>query len=221
VSEVERPSNRSYTLRGARATPAQVAAYTSLWPTYGLAPTGVIDPREIFPESSTHIMEIGSGMGEATAQIAAHFPETGFLVVEVHKPGVGALMNLCEKAGIKNLKIIEEDVHVVLRYCIPDQSLDAIHLYFPDPWPKVGHRKRRIVQESFLAMIHTKIKDGGYIHIATDWIDYARSIQRTFAESTLFSGGVIDRPEWRPISKFEGQGIRKGHIVTDMKYYKK
>ena len=221
MSEIERPSNRSYRLRGDRATGAQEQAYATLWPAYGLDPRSRIDAREIFPDSQMRIMEIGSGMGEATAQIAAHFPETGFLVVEVHKPGVGSLMHLSEKAGLTNIKIIEEDVHVILRDCIPDQSLDAIHLYFPDPWPKNYHQKRRIVQDSFLELIHPKINDGGYIHIATDWFPYAGWIQRIFAASDLFTGGVIDRPEWRPISKFEGQGIRKGHIVTDMKYFKK
>lgn len=220
MSEVVRPVNRSYRLRGDRATPAQDAAYERLWPQFGIEPTGVIDPRIIFPKSATHIMEIGSGMGEATAQIAAHFPETGFLVIEVHKPGIGALMNLCDKAGTTNIKIIEEDVHVIARDSLPDQSLDAIHLYFPDPWPKVRHHKRRIVQESFLELMHPKLKDGGYIHIATDWLAYAESMQRTFAASSLFTGGVIERPQWRPVSKFEGQGIRKGHIVTDMKYFK-
>lgn len=221
MSEVVRPSNRSYRLRGDRATGAQVVAYETLWPKYGLAPQGVIDPAQIFPDSTARIMEIGSGMGEATAQIASHFPETGFLVVEVHKPGLGSLMNLCEKASNSNVRVIEEDVHVIMRDSIPDQSLDAIHLYFPDPWPKNGHHKRRIVQDEFLELIHPKIKVGGYIHIATDWFPYAQWIQRIFAASKLFSGGVIDRPEWRPISKFEGQGLRKGHIVTDMKYFKK
>jgi len=220
VSEVERPNNRSYRLRGDRATPAQEGAYERLWPIFGIAPHGVIDPRVVFPDSKQRIMEIGSGMGEATAQIAAHFPETGFLVVEVHKPGIGALMNLCTKAGTTNLRIIEEDVHVIMRDSVPDQSLDAIHLYFPDPWPKNGHHKRRMVQQEFLELIQPKIKDGGYIHIATDWFPYAQWIQRVFAASELFTGGVIERPQWRPVSKFEGQGIRKGHIVTDMKYFK-
>ena len=221
MSEVVRPVNRSYRLRGDRATGAQSAAYEKLWPIYGLPPSGVIDPIAIFPDSKSRIMEIGSGMGEATAQIAAQFPETGFLVVEVHKPGLGSLMNICEKAGTRNLRVIEEDVHLILRDSIPDQTLDAIHLYFPDPWPKNGHHKRRIVQKEFLELIHPKIKDGGYIHIATDWLPYAQWIQRIFAASDLFNGGVIERPEWRPISKFEGQGLRKGHIVTDMKYFKK
>ena len=221
MSEVERPNNRSYRLRGERATDAQVSAYARLWPIYGLAPDAPIDPSVIFPDSKYRVMEIGSGMGEATARIAAHFPETGFIVVEVHKPGIGSLMNLCDRAGTRNLRIVEEDVHVILRDQIPDRSLDAIHLYFPDPWPKNGHHKRRMVQSEFLELIHPKIKDGGYIHIATDWYPYAQWIERIFAASDLFTGGVIERPEWRPISKFEGQGLRKGHIVTDMKYYKR
>lgn len=221
MSEVERPSNRSYRLRGDRATDAQVAAYEKLWPRYGVEPRGVVDPASLFPDSAEQIMEIGSGMGEATAAIAAHFPNIGFLVVEVHKPGLGSLMNMCEKAGISNVRLIEEDVHVIMRDSIPDRSLDAIHLYFPDPWPKNGHHKRRIIQSEFLSLIHPKIKDGGYIHIATDWYPYAQWIQRIFGASELFSGGVIERPEWRPVSKFEGQGLRKGHIVTDMKYFKK
>jgi tRNA (guanine-N7-)-methyltransferase len=221
VSEVVRPSNRSYRLRGDRATGAQSAAYQELWPLYGLAPHGVIDPAAIFPKSTTRALEIGSGMGEATAQIAAAFPETGFLVVEVHKPGLGSLMNLCHKAGIENVRVIEEDAHLILRDSIPDETLDAIHLYFPDPWPKNGHQKRRIIQAEFLELIHPKIKDGGHIHIATDWLPYAQWIERIFGASHLFSGGVIQRPQWRPVSKFEGQGLRKGHFVTDLKYFKK
>lgn len=218
---MERPDNRSYKLRGARATPAQEAAYSTLWQQYGINPTDVLDLKEYFPESKRIIMEIGSGMGEATAQIVKEDPETGFLANEVHKPGIGALMNMAHKNGSKNLRIIEEDAHVVLRYWIADQSLDAIHLYFPDPWPKRKHKKRRIVQEEFLQLIAPKIKDGGYIHIATDWIEYAHWIADIFEQNSLFTGGVIERPEFRPISKFEGQGIRKGHQVTDFRYFKK
>lgn len=217
---MERPDNRSYKLRGARATPAQEAAYAALWQEYGINPSGVLDLNEYFPHSKRIIMEIGSGMGEATAQIVRDDPDTGFLANEVHKPGIGALMNMANKNGSKNLRIIEEDAHVVLRYWIADDSLDAIHLYFPDPWPKRKHKKRRIVQEEFLQLIAPKIKDGGYIHIATDWIEYAHWIADIFKENTLFTGGVIERPEFRPISKFEGQGIRKGHQVTDFRYFK-
>ena len=111
--------------------------------------------------------------------------------------------------------------HIVLRDNIADKSVDAIHLYFPDPWPKTKHWKRRIVQNDFLQLIHPKIKNGGYIHIATDWVEYASWIKNIFDSSSLFEGGVIDRPDFRPISKFEGQGLRKGHIVTDFRYFKK
>jgi tRNA (guanine-N7-)-methyltransferase len=121
---------------------------------------------------------------------------------------------------LTNLKVIEEDVHVVLQHMIADESLDGIHLFFPDPWPKKKHNKRRIVNEGFLSQIHPKIKKGGFIHIATDWVPYAISIQEVFASSTLFTGGVIDKPEWRPVTRFEGQGIDKDHAVNDMMYLK-
>ena len=217
---MERPHNRSYKLRGARGTAAQEAAYATLWATFGVNPEGILNLRDLFPNSKRIVMEIGTGMGEATAEIVKNDPETGFLAVEVHKPGVGGLMNMAFKNGSSNLRIIEEDAHLVLQHWIADNSLDAIHLYFPDPWPKQHHKKRRIVQEPFLQLISPKIKDGGYIHIATDWVEYATWIGNVFEKSALFSGGIIERPEFRPVSKFEGQGLRKGHVVTDLKYFK-
>jgi tRNA (guanine-N7-)-methyltransferase len=217
---MERPHNRSYKLRGARGTAAQEAAYATLWANFGVNPEGILNLRDLFPNSKRIVMEIGTGMGEATAEIVKHDPETGFLAVEVHKPGVGGLMNMAFKNGSSNLRIIEEDAHLVLQHWIADNSLDAIHLYFPDPWPKQHHKKRRIVQEPFLQLIAPKIKDGGYIHIATDWVEYATWIGNVFEKSALFSGGIIERPEFRPVSKFEGQGLRKGHVVTDLKYFK-
>ena len=218
---MERPDNRSYRLRGSRATEAQKIAYDSLWTTYGVEAVGVIDLAKLFPGFKKIIMEIGTGMGEATAEIVMNDPETAFLAIEVHMPGIGALMNMASKNESKNIKIIREDAHIVLRDNIADKSVDAIHLYFPDPWPKTKHWKRRIVQNDFLQLIHPKIKDGGYIHIATDWVEYASWIKNIFDSSSLFEGGVIDRPDFRPISKFEGQGLRKGHIVTDFRYFKK
>ena len=217
---MERPHNRSYKLRGARGTAAQESAYATLWATFGVNPEGILNLRDLFPNSKRIVMEIGTGMGEATAEIVKNDPETGFLAVEVHKPGVGGLMNMTFKNGSSNLRIIEEDAHLVLQHWIADNSLDAIHLYFPDPWPKQHHKKRRIVQEPFLQLIAPKIKDGGYIHIATDWVEYATWIGNVFEKSALFFGGIIERPEFRPVSKFEGQGLRKGHVVTDLKYFK-
>jgi len=179
-----------------------------------------INIPEIFPTSEKVIMEIGFGMGEATAIIAKNHPNNGYIAVDVHPPGIGKLLARIVENDLVNLKVIEEDVHVVLQHMVADESLDGIHLFFPDPWPKKKHNKRRIVNESFLSLIHPKIKTGGFIHIATDWVPYAHSIQEVFAGSTLFTGGVIEKPEWRPVTRFEGQGIDKDHAVNDMMYTK-
>jgi len=180
----------------------------------------LIDLKAIFPRSEQVIMEIGFGMGEATAIIAKNHPNNGYIAVDVHPPGIGKLLARIAENELTNLKIIEDDVHVVLQHMIVDESLDGIHLYFPDPWPKKKHNKRRIVNEGFLQLIHPKIKKGGFIHIATDWVPYAMSIKEVFAASPLFVGGVINKPEWRPITRFEGQGIDKDHAVNDMLYTK-
>ena len=218
---IERPDNRSYRLRGDRQTLAQENSYKRSWSAFGVELSGTIKPAELFPGTSVQIMEIGTGMGEGTALIAAAFPEIGYIGVEVHKPGVGALLGYIERMNLKNLLLIKEDVHMVLHNHFENQAFDAFHLYFPDPWPKRHHHKRRIVQPDFLQLIHDKLKPGGYIHIATDWVPYVQWIETIFAASSLFTGGKIDRPEWRPLTKFEGQGIGKGHVVTDLKYFKK
>ena len=218
---IERPDNRSYRLRGDRQTLAQENAYKRNWETFGIELHGLIDPATLFPDCTSQIMEIGTGMGEGTALIAAAFPGTGFIGVEVHKPGVGALLGHIERLGLANLRLMEEDAHIILRDHFVDESFDAFHLFFPDPWPKRRHWKRRIVQPEFLQLIHNKLKAGGYIHVATDWVPYANWIATFFSQSDLFEGGKISRPEWRPQTKFEGQGIRKGHEVIDLKYFKK
>lgn len=181
---------------------------------------GTIENTSLFPGFTHFVMEIGTGMGEGTALIAQSFPETAFIGVEVHQPGIGSLLWRIEAAGLENLKIMEEDAHIILRDHFRDQSFDAFHLYFPDPWPKKRHWKRRIVQTEFLDLIHRKLKPGGYIHIATDWVEYAQWIKNVFSHSKKFSGGEIPRPQWRPLTKFEGKGVKKGHIVTDLKYFK-
>jgi tRNA (guanine-N7-)-methyltransferase len=214
---MERPSVRSYSIRGSRITDAQREAKTALQAIHGIEfKQELIDLEAIFPKSEKVIMEIGFGMGEATALIAKNHPNTGYIAVDVHPPGIGKLLARIVENDLTNLKIIEDDVHVVLQHMIVDQSLDGIHLYFPDPWPKKKHNKRRIVNEGFLQLIHPKIKKDGFIHIATDWVPYAMSIQEVFAASPLFAGGVIDKPEWRPVTRFEGQGIDKDHAVNDM-----
>ena len=218
---MERPSVRSYSIRGSRITDAQRTAKDALQKVHGIEfKQEQIDIPAIFPKSDKVIMEIGFGMGEATAIIAKNHPNNGYIAVDVHPPGIGKLLARIVENELTNLKVIEEDVHVVLQHMIKDESLNGIHLFFPDPWPKKKHNKRRIVNEGFLSLIHPKIKKGGFIHIATDWVPYAVSIQEVFADSILFTGGVIEKPEWRPVTRFEGQGIDKDHAVNDMMYTK-
>jgi len=165
-------------------------------------------------------MEIGTGMGEATAEIAATFPEIGFFAVELHKPGIGSLLGRINEMQLKNVRIVNDDARVVLENLVPNESIDAFHLYFPDPWPKNKHWKRRIVQSDFIELIAKKLKPEGYIHIATDWVPYAEWIQDLFSKTQSFHGGEIEKPDFRPTTRFEGQGLRKGHRVTDLKYFR-
>ena len=219
---MERPSVRSYSIRGSRITQAQRAAKDELQAIYGIAvEEKKVNLTEIFPTSEKIIMEIGFGMGEATAIIAKNHPNNAYIAVDVHPPGIGKLLGRIVENELTNLRVIEDDVHIILPHMFEDESLDAIHLYFPDPWPKKKHNKRRIVNDGFLALIHPKLKKGGYIHIATDWVPYAVSIEEVFAASALFTGGVIEKPESRPVTRFEGQGIDKDHQVTDLMYFRK
>ena len=217
---MERASNRSYSLRGNRMTRAQTLAMAQSWDQYAIEIKSELNLNQIFPEKTKVIMEIGSGMGEATAQIAKANPEVGYVAVEMHSPGLAALLILINQMELENIKLIREDATYLLANHIPDNSLDGIHLLFPDPWPKNRQHKRRMVQSEFIEMVGRKLKQGGFIHIATDWQPYADWIKVRFDKSGSFSGGVVDRPSWRVLSKFEGQGLRKGHQVTDFKYIK-
>ena len=216
---MERPTVRSYSIRGSRITVAQRQAKTALQMVHGIEfKQEIIDLKAIFPKANKVIMEIGFGMGEATAIIAKNHPENAYIAVDVHPPGIGKLLSRIDEEKLTNVKVIEDDVHVVLEHMFADQTLDGIHLYFPDPWPKKKHNKRRIVNDGFLKLIHPKLKKGGFIHIATDWVPYAIAIQEVFSKSDLFAGGVIPKPEWRPVTRFEDQGIDKDHAVNDMYY---
>lgn len=216
---MERPTVRSYSIRGSRITVAQRQAKTALQKVHGIEfKQEIIDLKAIFPKADKVIMEIGFGMGEATAIIAKNHPDNAYIAVDVHPPGIGKLLSRIDEDKLSNVKVIEDDVHVVLEHMFADHCLDGIHLFFPDPWPKKKHHKRRIVNEGFLRLIHPKIKKGGFIHIATDWVPYATSIQEVFSNSDLFAGGVIPKPEWRPVTRFEDQGIDKDHAVNDMYY---
>jgi tRNA (guanine-N7-)-methyltransferase len=213
-------SNRSFRLRGTRITEAQAKATEKFWDEFGIVPDHRIIPSEIFPNSKAVIMEIGTGMGEATAEIARTFPENGYFALEVHRPGIGSLLARINEFELTNVRLINEDARKVLEERMDDKCLDAIHLYFPDPWHKKKHWKRRIVQKDFLDLVYRKLKVGGHIHIATDWVPYAEWSQNIFSEDSRFAGGVIAKPDFRPLTRFEGKGIGKGHIVTDLKYTK-
>ena len=213
---------RSYKLRGRRITEGQQEAWDRLWPIFGIENSEKkIHLAELFPDSKRIIMEIGFGMGEATAQIAAADPTTGYLAVEVHRPGIGKLLLRIEEGGLKNVRAIEGDAFEVFEQMIIDSSLDGVHLFFPDPWPKARHFKRRIVNQEFIAAVSAKLKPGAFFHIATDWQPYAQWIAEEFTKQNLFTGGEVERPDWRPLTRFEDQGINKEHPVADFRYIKK
>jgi tRNA (guanine-N7-)-methyltransferase len=219
---VESRAVRSYKLRGRRITEGQQEAWDRLWPIFGIENSEKrIHLADLFPDSKRIIMDIGFGMGEATAQIATADPTTGYLAVEVHRPGIGKLLLRIEEGGLKNVRAIEGDAFEVFEQMIVDSSLDGVHLFFPDPWPKARHFKRRIVNQEFISAVAAKLKPGAFFHIATDWQPYAQWIAEEFSKQNLFTGGEVDRPDWRPLTRFEDQGINKEHPVADFRFVKK
>jgi tRNA (guanine-N7-)-methyltransferase len=207
---------RSYVLRQGRTTPAQARALEELYPKYGLPFTP--DPlsfREVFGRAAPTVVEIGSGMGDTTAAIAKSAPHADFIAVEVHGPGVGSLLNRIAAEGLPNLRVIRHDAVEVLERMIPDGSLAALHLFFPDPWPKKRHHKRRLVQPEFAALAARKLAPGGVLHAATDWPDYAEHMAQVFSEEILFEKSEAGFAA-RPPTKFETRGRRLGHPIRDL-----
>jgi tRNA (guanine-N7-)-methyltransferase len=195
-------------------TAAQERALAELMPAYGIAyREAVLDPREVFGRAAPLVLEIGSGMGETTAKIAKERPDTDFIAVEVHGPGVGSLLKLIEKEQLKNLRVIRHDALEVLQHMIADASLAGIHLFFPDPWPKKRHHKRRLVQPAFAALAARKLAPGGTLHAATDWEDYAAQIREVLQGSPDFAPAPAAA---RPATKFELRGLGLGHKVHDL-----
>ena len=202
---------RSFVLRQGRTTPAQVRALDALLPIYGIP----------FPEkiesSKPLVLEIGSGMGETTLAIAKARPETDFVAVEVHGPGVGSLLNRIEAGRLVNLRVVRHDAVEVLEHMVADGSLAAIHLFFPDPWPKKRHRKRRLVRPEIAALMARKLRPGGVLHLATDWPDYAEHMHALLAAEPLLEKttcGFASRPQ----TKFESRGRRLGHPIRDLHF---
>jgi len=211
---------RSFVKREGRLTPGQETAIRTGWPLYGLDSTALIDPNRLFANNNPITLEIGFGNGESLATMAANNPDKNFIGIEVHRPGVGHLLRIILEKKLNNIRIFDTDAIEVLQQAIPDSSLDCVQLFFPDPWHKKRHHKRRIVQTEFLDLIHSKLKTGGQFHAATDWENYAEHMMSTLNAHHSFINsskeGYAERPEHRPLTKFENRGLRLGHGVWDI-----
>ncbi|MEU6766310.1 tRNA (guanosine(46)-N7)-methyltransferase TrmB [Streptomyces sp. NPDC046853] len=217
---------RSFQPRRSRVTTSQADALQRLWPKWGLDIDGkrVLDLPEMFRTEHGErpvVLEIGFGMGEATAQMAADDPDTGILAVDVHTPGQGNLLGLAERNGLDNIRVANGDAVILLREMLAPASLDGLRVYFPDPWPKARHHKRRIIQPEFLDLVAPRLKPDALLHCATDWESYAEQMLEVLTahpafENTQADGGYAPRPSFRPLTRFEGQGLDKGHVVNDL-----
>ena len=217
---------RSFVLRQGRLTKGQEKALAEQWPKFGIEyAQSLINLDQIFgrPESPK-VLEIGFGMGETTAKIAQLMPEIDFLGVEVHTPGVGGLLKLIDENSLGNIRIIQHDVVDVLNHMIADASLDGVHIFFPDPWHKKRHHKRRLIQAEFVKLLCSKLKSGGYLHVATDWQEYAEWVLEILQHEDLLKNTAEDyaeKPAYRPLTKFENRGIKLGHGVWDLVFIRR
>lgn len=216
---------RSFIRRQGRATAGQKLALESHGDKYCLSPQQAFVAEQAFGRQAPLIVEIGFGNGDSLAAMAQANPDLNYLGIEVHRPGVGHLMMLLEQRGINNVRIYHHDAIEILEQKIPDHSVAGVHLFFPDPWHKRRHHKRRIVRPSFLALLHKKLVPGGYFHAATDWEDYAKDMLAILSadaglNNTSPSGDYCPRPDYRPLTKFENRGIRLGHGVWDLIFTK-
>jgi len=207
--------------REGRITSGQKRALVELWPRYGLEPGYCIDPAGIFNRAAPLTLEIGFGNGESLATMAAQAPETDFIGIEVHRPGVGHLLQELDRQALNNVRVFNEDAIKVLRDCLPDGSLDRLLLFFPDPWHKKRHHKRRIVRLEFIGLLALKLKPGGILHMATDWENYAEHMLEVMEQSADFrncagEGLYSEKPGYRPVTKFERRGRKLGHGVWEL-----
>ena len=216
---------RSFVLRQGRMSPAQTRAYETLLRQWGVAyQATALDLDALFGRNGPKVLEIGSGMGETTAAIAQAQPETDFLAVEVHTPGVGALLKRIDELSLANLRVCQHDGNEVLEHMIADGALAGMHVYFPDPWHKKRHHKRRLMQPAFAALAARKLAPGGYLHCATDWQDYAAQMLAVLEAEPLLANSApayAPCPAWRPQTKFEARGLKLGHGVWDLLFYRR
>ena len=213
---------RSFVLRTGRMTPGQQRAYDENWELWGLEHSaGVLDFDGCFAAPGRRVLEIGFGMGQSLVAMAAAEPGTNFVGIEVHRPGVGKLLHSMAEQGVGNIRVYCHDAVEILRDCIEPGSLDSIQIYFPDPWHKKKHNKRRLIQAPLVAQLVTRLKTGGTLHLATDWENYAEQMMAVLSAETRLSnvhgdGEYAPRPDYRPLTKFEQRGERLGHGVWDL-----
>jgi tRNA (guanine-N7-)-methyltransferase len=221
---VSHPPIRSFVLRQGRFSPGQQRAYAELLPRFGVPfQPQPIEFTALFGRSAPVVLEIGSGMGDTTATIAAAHPGVDYLAVEVHTPGVGSLLKLLGEQALTNVRIIQHDAVEVVKEMVAPASLAGIHIFFPDPWPKKRHHKRRILQPAFAGLLAARLAPGGYLHFATDWEEYAaQALEVLGATQGLANSGdgFMPRPEGRPRTRFEQRGLKLGHVVNDLYFTK-
>ena len=214
------PPIRSFVLRQGRVSNAQRRAVDTLSSVYGITyAQSVLDFERVFGRRAPTLLEIGFGMGETTARIAQAHPENNYLGIEVHTPGVGSLLKLVAEGGLSNLRLIQHDAVEVLDHMIAPGTLAGAHIFFPDPWPKKRHHKRRLIQPGFVALLASRLAPGAYVHAATDWQEYAEQILAVFAAEPALANtapGFAPRPDYRPLTKFESRGLALGHGVWDI-----
>jgi tRNA (guanine-N7-)-methyltransferase len=220
-ADVQHPrAIRTFVRRAGRTTIGQAKAFERLGPRF-LVPyePNLIDFDAVFGRHAPTMLEIGFGMGEATAHIAALMPEKNFLCCEVHEPGVGALLKRIGEQGLANIRIVQHDAVEVLDHMLPPESLAGVHIFFPDPWHKLRHNKRRLIQPPLVARLARRLKPGGYVHCATDWEPYAQQMLQVLSGEPLLENTAQDyapRPHYRPLTKFENRGLNLGHGVWDL-----
>ncbi|KLT72387.1 tRNA (guanine-N7)-methyltransferase [Neisseria arctica] len=228
VPEEYKRSIRSFVLRQGHMTAAQQRAIDTLWPRFGVDYCdSLVDLQQCFGGGNDKVLEIGFGMGVATVEIAKRLPDKDFLAIDVHGPGVGNILKLIEEENVQNIRVMRHDAVEVVENMLADGSLDGIHIFFPDPWHKKRHNKRRLIQTAFVAKLLPKLKSGGYIHLATDWEEYAQQMLEVLSgfdnlQNTAAGGeGYVPTPDYRPETKFEARGKRLGHGVWDLVFRKR